>query len=520
MKIDWDLFDKPDDDPKDKPLGLHEIPLTLIGWPPERDYGKSNSGTLIRVYGGRDDFGWTETKLKEIGDAIAQLRSPYYLARQEMGFNPVFHCPQLSGEKFEVLTETIPAPFICTAIVDERGIAEIEIKFDPPSSLKKPFPSDIQQYSEVDLRRAPDDNQKYWNSSDSQSKLRSPECGPFTCEIKAWLRLNEWIDYADFRVFTEYLEDFGGIGIFRDGLSILPAQIASKDDWLRLSTRHIKKGSHISYYNMAGSVDLIQENTLYLVDRTSREGLLETRPFMDLGQLLRVIIFELDHYVQTKREKYNRLKEGERLSEAVLNKRVRVASNLIKTVSKEYDFKVDPWNLKEVIGETEKPNEVVATLQTTFEEARKEIGELREQTNALLEAAGYGIAIGVAIHEIEKVTSNLYFGLESLLKKASSLDKETFKKIDQLSNSANGLLNELKRIAPLRVTRLERPRKFSVRDSILAASGAFRLAWDDLDVSFIPPKKEDDFELYGSFGACSQVFANLFDNSTYWLEDY
>ena len=31
------------------------------------------------------------------------------------------------------------------------------------------------------------------------------------------------------------------------------------------------------------------------------------------------------------------------------------------------------------------------------------------------------------------------------------------------------------------------------------------------------PDKASDFKVFGSFGGCSQVFANLLDNATYWL---
>jgi signal transduction histidine kinase len=530
LKIDWEQFDKPDDDPKKDPLSLGDISLTLLHRLPERDYGPTQSGTLLRIFGGREGFTWADEKLREVGLSILFLRSPFKgvplkkggreanRAIKDIGFDARFHCPQLGGEKFEVLTEIVPAPFICTAIVDENGKADIEIQYKPPQTLKKPQSSDLQNYDSVELRVPPEDNKKYWlEEKKGKTGLRAPECGSFTCEIKVWIRDGEWIDYADRSGFLTFLDNFGGVGIYRDGLSLVPPQVASKDDWLGLTTRHIKKGSHISYYMMSGSVDLIQENTLYLVDRTSREGLLVTRPFTDLRNLLRQIIFIVENSVANKREQYKRLTEGDRIPEAVLNKQTHVASEILKTISKKYDFITDTAGIKEIIGETANPKKTVASLATTFNQVRREVKELTEESNALLEVASYGIAIGVAVHEIEKITSNLYFGLERILKKATSLDTETYHQVDELSETAKSLLNELRRIAPLRVTRLERPRKFLVRDSILAASGAFRLSWEDLDINFIPPTKDANFEFTGSFGACSQVFANLFDNATYWL---
>jgi signal transduction histidine kinase len=526
LDIDWEKFDRPNDDPTRTPLDLGKVGLKLIHRPPESDYGPTNSGTVLRIYGERVGFKWTDTKLRDIGQAIAFLHSPYEAnktalvkdTKPKLGFTPVFHCPQLGGGEFEVLTNTVPAPFLSTAIVDDDGIATLEIQFNPPASLKKPLSPDIVIIEGKDLRVPPKEKKElnYWFSPESKSKLRTPECGPFTCEIKVWIRTKDWIDYLQVDDFTNFLDNFGGIGIYRDGLSIVPAQVASKDDWLGLSKRHIKRGSHISYYNMWGSVDLVQEKTLYLVDLTSREGLLETRPFEDLRELLRQIIFDVELYVQKKRDEYKELLDSEKPSIEVLNEQSKVASNIFKNLSSNYDFKADPLGIKPFIGETD-PKRYITSLANTYAQVVEEISELDEQSNALLETAGYGIAIGVAVHEIEKITSNLFFGLERLLEKATSLDPEVYRQVDQLSGTANTLLTELRRISPLRVTRLERPRKFSIRDSILVASGAFRLSWDDLNITFIPPMKESDFQFVGSFGACSQVFANLFDNATYWL---
>lgn len=509
LQINWDDFIAIDDEPRD----LHTVPLTLISREPQRDYGPTNSGTMLRIYGGRVGFEWTPEIIKAIGHSIAQLRSPAK-RKEPKNFAAYFYCPQLSDEKFDVLTNTVPAPFHCVAIVDKKGKADIEIRFTPPESLLKPIREKIWTES-IDLRGA---DLKYWQTSTGKPPLREPECGPFTVDIKVWQRNKEWIEYADMGEFTEYLDEFGGIGIYRDGLSILPAQIASKDDWLRLSHRRIKKVENLSYYQMWGSVDLVQENTLGLVDNTSRERMLETRPFIDLRALVLPIVYDLESKVKETRDRYKALKQGKRIPEAVLNKRAQAASQILKAISSRYEFKDDPLGLANIIGKSDTLGKDIAEIANTFDELRLEIRELQDQSDALLEAAGYGISIAVAVHEIEKLTSNLYFGLQRLSKKATGLNHETHKQIDDLSEMAHSLLNELKRIAPLRVTRVEPKRRFKVRDAILAAAGAFRLSWDDLNIKYYPPTKSDDFEMFGSYGACSQVFANLFDNATYWLK--
>jgi signal transduction histidine kinase len=512
LKIDWADFSSASDGIRD----LQSVPLKLIRRSPTRDYGPSDSGTILRIYGGRAGFEWTASTAYEIGQAIVHLRSPGRL-RQPPAFVVEYHCPQISASRFESPTETVPAPFEVIAVVDEQGMAEIEIRFVPPESLQLPMAPAVWSDS-LDLRTFPQKgDQKYWRLPGESTRLRQPQCGPFTLELKLWLRNREWIPLPDTKSFLEYLDEFGGIGIYRDGLSILPAQLASRDDWLHLSAWHIQKGTRISYYQMWGSIDLIQEKTLSLVDRTSREGMLQTRAFDDLRELTGAIILLVNFQVNATRDRYNVLKRGERISQSELNKRVRIASQVLRWLSRKDELLGDPHGLPQVVGASEHPAEILETLAAGLDEIRGELKDLRRQSDGLLEAAGYGIAIAVGVHEIEKATSRLYFGLERLTARAVALDHDSYTEAVGLSEVAQSLLNELKRLAPLRVTRLDRTSEFSVRDSVLAASGAFRLSWDDLGIAFVQPQKSADFKTRGSFAACSQVFANLFDNATYWL---
>jgi hypothetical protein len=216
LKIDWDDFDPP----TTRPVDLETIRFPLISRNPTRDYGSTQSGTMLRIYGGRPGFDWTEEKLNEIGQAIAHLRPPHIRSlkkepqQAQNGFKVEFHCPQLATE-YEPLTDTVPAPFLCTAIVDEEGKAEIEIQFVPPASLSIPLTPQIwpdphtQTKPElIDLRtRPPQDNENYWKLGKDKVGLRRPSCGPFTMEIRFWFRRKEWIDYADWKEFTEYPSD-------------------------------------------------------------------------------------------------------------------------------------------------------------------------------------------------------------------------------------------------------------------------------------------------------------------------
>ena len=512
LEIDWDDFIPPNDEP----LNLQDVPIRLLRRRSEPDSPIVPCGTMLRIFGGCKGFEWTEAILREIGQALAMLGSPSK-SRSPADFRVEFHCPQLAGARFEVLAETVPAPFLCTAIVDENGCADIEICLNPPGSLSVPLPSQVWRES-VDLRTHPPENKPdYWRENGSRSPLRRPACGPFALEVRCWLRTEDWVESPDLKEFTGFLDEFGGIGIYRDGMNIVPPQLGTREDWLLLSKRHIKQGKRISYYNLWGAVDLEQKDTLALVDRTSREGMLDTLAFRDLAELVRtIVIVYLEMRVLETRDNYSRLRSP-KADLADLEKKGSLASKVLKQVAASYDFDLDSLAIRPMLGQHDDPRKVLASVADTPKEFEQAVEDLREQSDALAEAAGYGIAIAVAVHEIEKVTSNLYFGIERLRKQIQGLSPELYRESGDLAGTAQSLLNELKRLAPLRVTRLERRRRFRIRESILAAKGAFQTAWAELGIDFAGPAKEQDFEVYGSFGACSQVFANLFDNATYWL---
>jgi signal transduction histidine kinase len=512
LSIDWAQFDEVGSVPVD----LSSIKLDLIRQKPELEYGPTDSGTRLRIFGGREGFEWTRDTLRDVGFAITLLRSPY---KAPDSFDPEFICPQL-GEEFDILTEVVPAPFRCFALVSNDGQADIEISFSPPPSLELPMSDESQKYT-LDLRTSP-----YWRLDKKEAQrntvLRQPECGAFFLDIKCWIRRAAWISGAETKAFTDYLDEFGGVGVFRDGLSILPAQEGTSGDWLNIERSIIKKGSNISYYNLYGSVEITQEENPRLVDKTNREGFIKTTPYRDLAELVRAAILELNRFVQSVRDKEDRIRLGPSISRATLNKQVRMTEDILESLSKNYDFSKDSAEILQVFKleksvEPEMPIGILRDLKHASNTLRAEVDRLQEQLDALYEMAGFAISVGVALHEIEKITRGLYQGLNRIVRLTKS-GTDIHERALDLSKVAQGLLNELRRIAPLRVTRLEQKRLFSVRDAVIAAGGAFQRSWDTDAIEFEAPPRSDDFDVYGSFAACSQVFANLFDNATFWIK--
>src|SRR3990172_2900423 len=87
--VDWDEFKAEGEAPR----SLESVTLKLVGRPPSREYGPSDSGTVLRIWGGRRGYEWTAETIRQIGQSIALLRSPGR-GRQPGGLEAEFRAPQ------------------------------------------------------------------------------------------------------------------------------------------------------------------------------------------------------------------------------------------------------------------------------------------------------------------------------------------------------------------------------------------------------------------------------------------
>ncbi len=499
LKIDWADFDSL----SGKPVDLGAVPLTLRHQPPSRDYGSGESGTAICCYGGRAGYKWDLEQIKDVGRAVNALRSP---RRAPQSFQPRFISPHVPETEIASPLERLEAPFELLAAVDETGVADIEIRFGPPAGLDG-SPDGFKREEKVDLKVK---NADYWRGS-AVEQLRTPECGPFLVHIRAWVRISKWLG-PDSKIITSYLDQFGGITIYRDGLATMPAEQGAKIDWLGLQQSQIKKSANISYYQLSGEIELQQQDTLGLRDRSSREGMIQTRSYLDLTELTRAVVDELQFAIKETRSAWKR-NQIERIPLRTLASNAKTAASIAKALTDDYDFTADLLNIREKIGGKDpkiRVTEISESLMTVGEQL-----ELHEHEHeGLMEAAGFGLAIGIAVHELGKISSAIAVDVQQLqrLLGPGSAGACT---LDSLQRRTEGLLDEVKRIAPLRVTRSDAARPFAVRSAIEAARNAFVGSLESSQILLHVDK--GDFQINGRYGAIAQVFANLLDNAIYWV---
>lgn len=508
LKINWEDFDSEGDDPKD----LNSVGLSLTRQPLSRDYGSKNSGTQLIIYGGKESLELTEDEIKEINNTILKLNSPNpNPSSKSQEFKATFTCVQVKNLEQRSSYEREDQVFRIYGIVDENGIFEYDYFFTPPYSDQIPLNSFEKLNESVDIKKH---NKRYFlNEIEGRRLWKIPTCGPFYIHIDVWYRGRPWVDKSD-QKFLDYLKEYGGISIYRDGINVYPAEWGATYDWLNLRQDQISQAKRISYYHMIGNVEIEQSNNIELVDKTNREGMIMNSAFRDLAALTRAVVKFVEIDYMGKREELDKLTGGLVREPRTLNNFTQQSSKIISNIHDRYDLASDPYMLLEELGDISERKQQLVNLSKSHKNLQKNLDLMEEVHDMLTEQAGFGLGIAVALHEINKVTSNFYYGILDVINKGQ-FDRV---KLEDLKNTSAALESELMRISPLRSLRNEKDTIFNLSESIEFVVSLFQWQFNKLGITFSYNRNED-FDVKSRFGAVNQILTNLFDNSCYWLDD-
>jgi hypothetical protein len=500
LEIDWDKFDHIADDGY---TNLDSIGVHLSRGNPSRDYGENNCGTQLIIYGGRPGFELNEKLIRDINLMILQMKSPN---QGPNNFDVTLLCPQLPNLENKLLSEEFEPNFTLTGLVDEMGKCDFDFAFIPPNSI--PLPEQKYSIKDYDLRASQKND---WEGENNE--FRIPQCGQFYINLNVWYRKRPWIEGPKESLFKKYLEDFGGITIYRDGLNVFSSDVGAKVDWLNLSTRHIMRGEHLSYYNIIGSIELDQTSNVNLIDKTNREGMLNNIAFSDLSKLTRSIVLYIENQFEGKRDEFGKL-SGDILKEPhKVGEVSKQAAIILQNVVNKYDMIKDPSNILQNLGKGVIAKERLIDLTSSLKKLEKSLKAMQHVQELLTEEAGFGLAVAISLHEITKLTTNFYDKV-LIIANGGNL---SYDHRENLKVSLASLREELRRLSPLRALRNEAKQEFNIIKSIKFVSEVFRKKLEKNKINLIIEPTEG-FSVYCRYGALNQIFSNLVDNSIYWLD--
>ena len=305
--------------------------------------------------------------------------------------------------------------------------------------------------------------------------------GPITGEFFVFDRDREVLRrLGDTRLLTRYLDDHGGIRVYRDGIRIYNYGERG-DDWLGLDLRRVNIPTRrISRNIILGAVHLSLESSLDLIEKTNREGFMENDAFRRLRDIVLALVEALEEERQIDKERLRKL--AGKSTETVF-------SGIDKPI-RELRSALDNRGIR---GQFEP---YVAKIEEDY------VG----MQETLLTAGLSGLNLAVVFHEVERGVRVLH----DVIVEGRDIQGAA-EQARQLMHVMDGFSTVLRR-NPKRRHRIRKLLRVARQFSVL------RLQHHRVHVTCPPLNGGDDFESEFSFGLVLGALNNLLDNSLYWLK--
>lgn len=280
----------------------------------------------------------------------------------------------------------------------------------------------------------------------------------------------------------EFVSDFSGIRIFRDGIRVYnygePA-----DDWLYLDQAKTKRmGSHFAKGQTIGAVNLkLSETKNTLIEKTNREGFIENLYFARLVAIMQAIFGHFERQSIKDRE----------IIQAYQNE---------TTAQRKIGFAETIDQLEQII----KARKLDKDLGGLVKKVRTDYNDMRD---VMLNSGMNGLNLTIVFHEVSREMSFI----------ASDLAKSMVD-INQIRIRINALNNLIEKFMPL----LKQTKKVVINASLLAerviSIHGNRFKYHK--IAFACPltdRQVPDFKINGTGGLLLSVLSNIVDNAIYWV---
>lgn len=296
------------------------------------------------------------------------------------------------------------------------------------------------------------------------------------------LKILSLIEEQKVRQVKKYLDENGGIRVYRDNLRINEYGEKS-NDWLSLDLRRVNvPAKRISNNIILSVINLKREESSSLIEKTNREGFVENEAYNDFKTAILYVISLVEKLRQIDkaelRDKYSPTEQ----EEPVLH-----LTNELKTYIEK--------NIKDEVVR-EKVKDYIDGIERDY----NEINEI------LLTASGAGLTLGVGIHEIEKLVKELV----------------NTAKAENTNGKVNDLIKDIQTTVNNYLSLLKQNDKDTYDINSLIRSALFNVDYRLRvhNISVIKPfedyNEKTDISVSKRFFLSAML--NLFDNSIYWLD--
>lgn len=467
VDIEWNrLIDRP---------FLDEAPVRIRVRPPEVFTG-GRTGTRIEVRELRPPS-WSRREVRALSNQITSICSPF---RQPGEFRAVLEVPGC-----EHWIQDLPD---AAAIVD-RAIWRFSFaldngRFDCEYEFRKVpgFNLDERKLSkEGEKLKVPSSSDR--GRADGKlfaDALMTDGIGPVSGQFHVFDRERMVLQrLGDTRLLTSYLDENGGVRVYRDGIRVYNYG-EQGDDWLGLDLRRVNVPTRrISRNIILGEVHLSLESSTELVEKTNREGFVEN----DACRRLRRIVLGALGALEEERQK-----DKERIRQITAKPGDPTVSRIEKPIQA----------LRRELAK----QDVIETFEPYVAKIERDYVDMQE---TLLAAGMSGLNLAVIFHEVERGVRVLHQVIVEGrdLAGAAVQARELMRILDGFST----------------LLRRDGKRRHGIRKLVSAARRFNALRFRHHGVQLTGPLPDGEFRLEAefTFGLVLGALNNLIDNALYWL---
>lgn len=500
IDFDWRLFDDPD-------KAIDEISFSLEKVAPVHN---ADAGTVIEVYALRS--AWTKAIVENrfVGQFLRRLQNPFQIANKQALFPIDVHYNGGHRIPIEGMKK----------ILSDHAQADMELIFNPTveSGYSILTTTLVDHQRGIDPQIVPRTMDEVTHKVEaSPEELRS--IGPFTARIRWFnrktMRKQQTLQGNAKAAQLELDLWSGGFAIYRDGFRVGFSGQSTGEDWLELDSSALRRsGFALNRIQVVGALEISRKENPLLIDRSNREGLVESRQSNLVREiLLSFVIKELRRYIgyQGDEDKRAAAEQAAKTAPETIRARIKQAERGLSEIRASV-----PAEARNTLRSIIEHLHFIKAETKRFEEAVTQVGERRED---ILELAGVGTVMSGILHELTRTTGHTRQLLEKLAKDESPATQELLIKLENEIRAINTRLRQLDPLTPSGRHRKEEFDLTALLHTILQGYGArFDRHQIHASLRIADSDAVTPFKVNMVRGFVSLAVENLITNSVYWLQ--
>lgn len=433
---------------------------------------KTSTGTKIIIKDLKTS--WDRRQLREVYRNITSLNSPFSNKNDSFEVSATSNNDVFGGlPSFEDIKDSALYFGHCKMVADQ--ITEFKYEFKPWDSLEKI--DDGREKVKNDLL---DIDKHIRDLNNDIINLDLLGIGPIEFDIAIFDTAAQIFNFVNTEKTSlkNYLRSNGGVRVYRDGVRVY--NYGERDnDWLGIDLKRVQRvGGNVSNNIIIGSVQISRENSKALTEKTNREGFIENDAY--------------HYFVQAVDYALSLIVRERNVDKSILTNLYKKHKTIEPVLS----------DLQEVISLVDNKVEDEKTKSDILTYLNRINDQYREVKDVLIKSANAGLNLGVVIHEIEKLISQLTGFIERNNKdRAISISKSLEKIIKGYS-------------AMLKKSSIKEDKLSSIIETAL---DNYEFRFKDHQINVITNHSNSEIKAYFASSEAISIVTNLLDNSIFWL---